>query len=32
MGKGKQQGILMEGLKQEFIFSMQVRKLSAKTI
>jgi integrase/recombinase XerD len=26
------QGFLMEGLKQEFVFSMQVRKLSGRTI
>ena len=32
MAKMKQQGVLMEGLKQEFIFSMQARKLSENTI
>lgn len=32
MAKMKQQGVLMEGLKQEFVYSMQARKLSGNTI
>ncbi len=32
MSAKKQHGLLMEGLKREFVFSMQARKLSPKTI